>query len=185
MSLPPYRLQWSRGRRRSIRLAVHADGSLVVTAARSIPRSLIEDFVQRKMPWIQRRLQERDERPPATLQGDREEFLLLRETAHAFVKERLTEIVQRLGLSYTMLTIRNTRSRWGSCSRRGAISIHYKILFLPLNLAEYLLVHEACHLKEMNHGPRFWKLVSQLCPDAYAQRRMLRTWIWSSTSLPR
>ncbi len=183
MSPLAYQLRPSRSRRRSIRLAVHADGSIVVTASRSIPRSLIEAFIERKSSWLQRKIRERGEHRGATLKGDREEFLMLRDLAYDFAKERLEEICAHMGVRYQTLTIRNTSSRWGSCSRRKNISIHYKILFLPLDIAEYLLVHEVCHLKEMNHGVRFWHHVAQLCPDFLGQRRALRRWIKTSESI--
>lgn len=179
----PYQLRLSRSHRRSIRLAVHADGSIVVTASPSIPRSLIEAFIERKSSWLQRKIQERGESMHATLKGDREEFLMLRDLAHDFAKERLEEICKHMGVSYQTLTIRNTNSRWGSCSRRRNLSIHYKILFLPLDIAEYLLVHEVCHLKEMNHGVRFWRHVAQRCPDFLVQRRALRRWIKTAESI--
>ena len=183
--MPPlsYQLRPSRSHRRSIRLAVHADGSLVVTASPSIPRSLIEAFIERKSSWLQRKIQERGEKIYTTLKGDREEFLMLRDLAHDFAKERLEEICTQMGVRYQALTIRNTSSRWGSCSRRKNLSIHYKILFLPLDIAEYLLIHEVCHLKEMNHGVRFWHHVAQLCPDYLGQRRALRRWIKTAESI--
>ena len=78
-------------------------------------------------------------------------------------------------VEYQKITIKNTKTRWGSCSSSGALSFHYKILFLPPNLAEYLIIHELCHLKEMNHSSRFWLLVSLACPSYQEKRKLLRS----------
>lgn len=177
MSKIVYQLRPSRSRRRVIRLAIHADGSIVVTASRAIPPTLIENFVQGKSAWIERQQKKMRTRPSVPLQGDREEYELLRGEALAFVEERLKEICAAYRVTYQALRISNTRTRWGSCTRHGRLMIHYKILFLPLDVAEYLLVHEVCHLKEMNHSPRFWKHVSELVPEYIARRRALRHWL--------
>ncbi|NBS67881.1 M48 family peptidase [bacterium] len=68
------------------------------------------------------------------------------------------------------------RTRWGSCSKRGNLNFNYRILFLPPHLADYLIVHELCHLKEFNHSPRFWALVAQGCPNYHACKKELRAW---------
>ena len=68
------------------------------------------------------------------------------------------------GLSCRMVQIRNQKARWGSCSRRGAISLNAKILFFPWEYARYILLHELAHTRHLNHSPRFWSLVEELEP---------------------
>lgn len=70
--------------------------------------------------------------------------------------------------------IKNTKSRWASCSERGNLNFNYKIVLLPPDVADYLVVHELCHLKEFNHSERFWALVSQCCPNYRETRSRLR-----------
>ncbi len=82
----------------------------------------------------------------------------------------LLEVQERLRAVH----IRVQRSRWGSCSARGNVSLNRNLLFLPESLARLVLVHEACHLKELNHSPRFWALLHAHEPDAAALRRELR-----------
>lgn len=72
------------------------------------------------------------------------------------------------------ISVRDQKSRWGSCSRRGNLSFSYKIVFLPEDLANYLVVHELCHLKEFNHSKNFWSLVSQTIPNWVFLRRELK-----------
>lgn len=78
------------------------------------------------------------------------------------------------GVTWGRVTIRNTVSRWGSASRAGNLNFNYRVLFLPPHLAEYVLVHELCHLRELNHSPRFWALVAETIPDWKERRRALR-----------
>lgn len=81
---------------------------------------------------------------------------------------------QVYGFSYRAITIRNQRTCWGSCSRKKTLSFNYKLIFLPARVQEYVVVHELCHLREMNHSPKFWTLVSQIIPDYTERRRELR-----------
>src|SRR3569623_5778 len=69
-----------------------------------------------------------------------------------------------LGVSYKRLTMRNQRSRWGSCSSRGALSFNWRLVLAPHDVLDYVVVHEVCHLVEHNHGPAFWRLVEQRRP---------------------
>lgn len=72
------------------------------------------------------------------------------------------------------VAIRNSKSRWGSCSKQGNLNFNYKLLFLPLPIVDYVVVHELCHLSEFNHSPKFWALVAEAVPDHKARRKALR-----------
>ena len=85
-----------------------------------------------------------------------------------------TRAVAALGTSYTTLTIRNQRTRWGSCSSSGAMSFNWRLLLAPEPVLDYVVWHEACHLRVMDHSPRFWALVRAHCPDYEEHRRWLR-----------
>lgn len=98
----------------------------------------------------------------------------LREIARARLIPRLRELADAHGLTLTRATIRNQRSRWGSCSRSGTIALNFRLVQMPPAVAEYVLVHELMHLKQQNHGPRFWALVEQACPDFRDAERWLR-----------
>ena len=87
---------------------------------------------------------------------------------------RLADLSCTLGLPYTRTTVRLARSRWGSCSRTGAIALNARLLLLAPPLVDYVLVHELCHTLEPNHSPAFWTLVAQHCPDYHRYRRELR-----------
>ena len=85
--------------------------------------------------------------------------------AHRHLVPQLHARSLQLGLQYQRVSIRRQRTRWASCSSRGTISLSANLLFLEPSVVEYVLTHELCHLKEMNHSRRFWQLVAQHCPD--------------------
>ena len=97
-----------------------------------------------------------------------------RRTARAEIAPRLDAAVAALGVGYTTLTIRNQRTRWGSCSTSGAMSFNWRLLLAPEAVLDYVVWHEACHLRVMDHSPRFWALVEEHVPDHRGPRRWLR-----------
>jgi len=90
--------------------------------------------------------------------------------------ERVQHFNEIYGFSFNRISIRNQKTRWGSCSSKKNINLNYKILFLPKAMQDYIIVHELCHLKEMNHSHRFWNLVQQALPDCLETRKMLRSY---------
>jgi predicted metal-dependent hydrolase len=97
-----------------------------------------------------------------------------RRTARAEVEPRLEEAVATLGASYESLRIGNQRTRWGSCSSSGAMSFNWRLLLAPEEVLDYVVWHEACHLKHLDHSPRFWALVERHRPDYREQKAWLR-----------
>jgi hypothetical protein len=97
-----------------------------------------------------------------------------RRQARAEVQPRLDAAARAVGRPYTRLSIRDQRTRWGSCAAGGAISINWRLLLAPEEVLEYVVRHEACHLAVMNHSPRFWELMARVMPGYEAPRRWLR-----------
>ncbi|HLO61701.1 MAG TPA: SprT family zinc-dependent metalloprotease [Azonexus sp.] len=98
----------------------------------------------------------------------------LRDKARTVFAERLALHAPRLGVAVPPLRLSSARTRWGSCSHHGGISLNWRLVFMPLSVVDYVVCHELAHLKEMNHSPRFWAVVEQLCPDWRALRLELR-----------
>lgn len=96
-----------------------------------------------------------------------------RELARAVVDERLTYWNQLYGFTYQRVAIRNQRRRWGSCSAHGNLNFNYKIILLPEILMDYVVVHELCHLAELNHSSAFWQQVARALPDYKERKRHL------------
>jgi len=101
---------------------------------------------------------------------NRGSYLEYRERARVLVHRRLEYFAGQYGFEFGRVAIRNQKSRWGSCSRAGNLNFNYKIVHLPEELVDYIVVHELCHLREHNHGPQFWKLVEAILPD-YKERK--------------
>jgi predicted metal-dependent hydrolase len=98
----------------------------------------------------------------------------IKHQASAFLSAQLERISEQVGLRYDKLNIRDQRTMWGSCNAKKNISLNYKLIFLPPELVTYVLIHELCHTKFLNHSIDFWKLVERFDPDWKTHRRGLR-----------
>lgn len=107
-------------------------------------------------------------RAGARLQG------YLKELARHRLSEAVTHYSACLGRSHTRLTLRDTRSRWGSCSSRGALMFSWRLVMAPPEVLDYVAAHEVAHLAEMNHAPAFWAIVERIHGPCDAPRRWLR-----------
>ncbi|MBP9822036.1 MAG: M48 family metallopeptidase [Candidatus Pacebacteria bacterium] len=123
-------------------------------------------FTRFKIVW--RRVRVSRPRPP------RKEYLAHKESARKLVHERLEYFNQLYNFKYNKVAIRNQKTRWGSCSRRGNLNFSYRLALMEPRLADYIIVHELCHLKEFNHSQNFWDLVAQQFPDYRELRKRLK-----------
>ncbi len=156
-----------------LRLTVLPGGSVVLTAPTSLETSSIEKFLYSRRTWIERNVQRMQNYIPLQTFG-RRDYVKHKEAARALVHERLAFWNEQYGYTYGRVAIKNTRRTWGSCSRKGNLNFSFAILFLPRELADYIIVHELCHLKEHNHGAVFWKLVEQTISDYQERRKILQ-----------
>ena len=98
----------------------------------------------------------------------------LRRLADAELPARVMELATAHQLAVQHVTVRDQRTRWGSCSRRGTISLNWRLVQTPPNVRDYIILHELMHLREMNHSPRFWRQVEAVCPDYLQAERWLK-----------
>lgn len=98
-----------------------------------------------------------------------------KESARALVLERLEYWNTFYDCIYNRVSIRNQKTCWGSCTAKGNLNFSYKLMFLPTHLMDYIIVHELCHLRELNHGRQFWSLVAETIPEYKTHIRELRT----------
>ncbi len=163
-------------RSRGVRLAVHEDGRLSVTASPRVSMKRVDQFIQSKAEWIFATIELLAKTPKKEKlgEGTRIDYLRHKTAARILATERLKHFNQVYGFKYKKITIRNTKSRWGSCSRQGNISFTYKIVFLKPKELDYIIVHELCHLGAFNHSKKFWDLVSKTIPHHAIVRRSLR-----------
>ncbi len=163
-------------RARRINITVRRDGSVWVTKPRRVSMREVERFVEKSARWIERAKARLTKlRRVSRIESSTEEYKKYKAAARTFVARRLEQFNKVYGFTYATISIRNQKSRWGSCSRSGNLSFNYRILFLPDHLADYILVHELCHVRELNHSKRFWDLVALTIPDHRLRRKALRT----------
>ena len=164
-------------RSRSIRIVIRNDGSMVVSVPRSVKEKIVEEFVLSKTVWIERTLQRVLKNPKQSIQKHtHEEILEYMKEVELFVFSKLSQFNQLYGFRWKKVAVKNVSSRWGSCSSQGNLYFNYKLALLPEHLAEYVVVHELCHLGECNHSPRFWELVAKTIPEYKERRKELRAW---------
>ncbi|HEY5587407.1 MAG TPA: M48 family metallopeptidase [Candidatus Paceibacterota bacterium] len=164
-------------RSKNIRLTVHPDGRCVVTAPRYIPQFIINSFLINKSEWLISKIEyylNLKTGPCKSKKEKKEEYLKYKENATLLVKERIEYFNTFYNYKWNRIVIRNQKTRWGSCSKRGNLNFNYKIVFLSKRAADYIVVHELCHLREFNHSHNFWSLVSQTIPDYLEIRKELK-----------
>lgn len=146
----------------------------VVVPLRTSERT-IRALLDQHEGWLARQLA-RAREPQLTLEPmtEREGRARARELVHKLAAVE----APRLGVPFGRIAIRDQRTRWGSCSSRGTLSFNWRLVLAPLEVAEYVVVHELCHLREPNHSPRFWQLVAAARPGYREQRRWLAEHGW-------
>lgn len=97
----------------------------------------------------------------------------IRQRARRLFPPLLAQLAQTTGLEFEKVTIRSQKTRWGSCSARGHISLNDQLLFLPAETVEYLMIHELCHTRHLNHSRAYWRLVENHCPDYREHEKLL------------
>jgi predicted metal-dependent hydrolase len=111
---------------------------------------------------------------PQTKKQRHAEFLVHKNLAQKLAETKIAKFNQFYNFKFNKITIKNQKTRWGSCSRKGNLNFNYKIALLPERLADYIIVHEICHLGEFNHSRKFWNLVAQTIPDYSEIRNELK-----------
>lgn len=159
-------------RAKRLRLTIGRDRKVILTLPRGISEAAGRRFIRQKADWIKRVLGKMQNTGGFTA-GDRD-YLRDKEKARALVRERLVYYNRFYGFKFNRISIRNQKTRWGSCSAQGNLNFSFKLLYLQPELADYVIVHELCHLGEMNHSARFWELVAKAVPDYKARRKRLR-----------
>ncbi len=162
-------------RARTMRLAIYCDGAFVVTVPQDMNQNLVEQFIIKKSKWVINKLEYFKGFAGSTfLRGGTKDFIKHKEKASALAQRRIEYFNEYYDFKFNIINIKNQKTRWGSCSRKGNLNFNYKIALLPGHLADYIIVHELCHLGEFNHSQKFWNLVSKTVPGYLEMRRELK-----------
>ena len=165
-------------RAKRMRISVRFDGTVIATKPTRVSESNIKKFIREKMHWIESKVAYFAKHPrvaaAAPKRLTKKEYTLLKKTALILVHEKLLHFNQFYNFHYKKVTVRNQKTRWGSCSRSGNLNFNYKILYLEPVQQDYIIVHELCHLAQLNHSKAFWNLVAQQSPNYKEIRKTLR-----------
>lgn len=176
----PYSIRWSSRRRRSYGFVVDREGALRFSAPRWVHVAELLDFAQRRKRFIQKRLEELEAR--RARQVDRKELagkwcefpeIWYRRASRVILVPRVRHWAKVVGVTVEKVRINGGHTVWGSCNSLGDINLSWRLLMVPEALREYVIVHEVCHRRHMNHGKRFWALVAKYVPDYVEKRRQL------------
>ena len=165
-----------RSGRKTLALELKPEG-LIVRAPHGVSMDQIEQFVSSHESWI-RSHQEKLEKAMSTLSSaDRlsmEDIRSLAEQAMKMIPERVAYYAPRIGVTYGRITIRNQKTRWGSCSAKGNLNFNCLLMLAPPEVVDSVVVHELCHRKEMNHSKKFYEEVLKVFPDYWKWHRWLK-----------
>jgi predicted metal-dependent hydrolase len=161
-------------RSRRIRVTMYPGGRIVVATPKRTGPHDINKFLEQKAAWLLRNLARLKQAPAHDPAVSRQEYLKHKATALRLITERVRHFNAIYGFQPGRISVKNHRTLWGSCSRRGNLNFNYKLALLPAAHADYVIVHELCHLAEFNHSARFWALVARAIPDHLAIRKELK-----------
>lgn len=164
-----------RSKRKTISVEIKDDLRIIVRAPLYMKEADIYKFIENKRTWIDKHLKTAELRceekePPLTA----EEIRKLADEAMEDITVRVKKFASAAGVSVGRITIRNQKSRWGSCSSKGNLNFNCLLMLCPEKVRDYVVVHELCHRKEMNHSSKFWEQVEKIMPDYREHRRWLK-----------
>lgn len=174
----PYTL--IRSNRRSCSISIDPDARITVRVPLHASEKDIRSLLIEKRLWIVTRyleaMKQKENRPASTLTDTQRTALEKRYIAAAkdYFPKRAAYFVQFTGGTYNRITIRDQKTRWGSCSVRGTLSFNWRLMLAPPAILDYVVVHELCHLTCMNHSAAFWSKVESVLPDYRASRKWLK-----------
>jgi len=162
-------------RAKRVRITVSHDGKVIVTKPKRVNLEIVEKFLISKSEWVFDKLEKFKNSPNLlNIQNTEEEYLENKDKAFILAKKQIEYFNNIYNFKFNKITIKNQKTRWGSCSRKGNLNFNYKIALLPKHISDYIIIHELCHLKELNHSQKFWKLVAIAVPNYLDIKKELR-----------
>ena len=168
-----------RSNRKTVAIQVNSNLSVTVRAPRSVSEKDIEEILKKKEAWISKHIEkiketkERFEAEP-TEKLTREKVIVLADEALKVIPERVEYFAKVIGVTYGKITVRNQKTRWGSCSSKGNLNFNCLLMLAPPEVLDYVVVHELCHRKQMNHSKAFWLEVEKVLPNYKEVRKWLK-----------
>lgn len=168
-----------RSKRKTISIRIGTDLSVTMRVPMRTSNREIERILREKEPWIRKHLEQMSRKKAAYDAMEAEpltnaEIRELADKALQLLPERAAYFAELMGVTYGRITIRNQKTRWGSCSGKGNLNFNCLLMLTPPEVIDYVLVHELCHRKEMNHSAAFWAEVEKVLPDYRSQVKWLK-----------
>lgn len=158
--------------RKTIAIQIKPDRQVIVRCPKRMRIEEAKRFVESKADWIEKHLAKRSAQD--VVKYTPKEIEQLREQARKLVTARVNHYAPIIGVAYNRITIRTQHTRWGSCSSKGNLNFNCLLAIVPPEVLDYVVVHELCHRKELNHSARFWNEVERIIPDYKTRRKWLK-----------
>ena len=168
-----------RSKRKSYGISVAPGGKVTVRMPLRGSERFAVSMVEEKRDWIVKNYLKMQAVSPKPSQKEKTPYerrleAPYRQAAKEYIPKRVAYYAQLLDVTYATISIRDQKTRWGSCSSKGNLSFSWRLILAPPKVLDYVVVHELCHRKEMNHSPHFWALVESLVPDYKIHRQWLK-----------
>lgn len=168
-----------KSNRRSVGITIKPGGEIIIHAPRLMPNHIVMSYVQEKSSWIIKAYEKQSKIQPAPSMEEKSHQTLAlekryRDAAKDYIPKRVEYYHQFTGGHYDKITIRDQKTRWGSCSSTGTLSFSFRLMLAPPRVLDYVVVHELCHLTHMNHSKEFWNMVENILPDYKEHRKWLK-----------
>lgn len=163
--------------RRNISLQITENKKILIKVPRWLPEYRLNSFITEKKDWIIKTYNSIPDPKELSIREQNQLEALekrYRKAAKEYIPGRVAHFHQFTGGSYDKIVIRDQKTRWGSCSSNGTLSFNYRLMLAPPSILDYVVVHELCHLKHMNHSPEFWAAVESVIPDYKIRRKWLK-----------
>ena len=162
-----------RSSRKTLSIVIKPTGEVEVRCPKKCSKRDVEAFLTSKEDWIRKHLDAIGERPEMQVLSE-EERKRLTEQAAKILSEKVRFYADKMGVMVNRITVRSQRTRWGSCSVKGNLNFNCLLMLCPEEVQDYVVIHELCHRKEMNHSAAFWAEVERYCPDYRIHRKWLK-----------
>ena len=162
--------------RKTLCIQITEKAELLVRAPYGCPKKIIEEFVAAKEHWIQKKIAGRraELKKKAVPPYSPKEKQHLIEMAGKKIGDKVRVYSKIMGVTFTRITIREQKTRWGSCSAKGSLNFNWRLILAPEKVLDYVVIHELAHRKEMNHSPGFYQVVEDAMPDYRIYQRWLK-----------
>lgn len=168
-----------KSNRKTVSIQVNPDLSVTLRVPRRATQKDIQKILKEKESWILKHIESMRQKNAAFETSEQkrltdDEIHELADRAISYIPERVAYFAKQIGVDYGRITIRNQKTRWGSCSSKGNLNFNCLLMLMPSEVIDYVVVHELCHRKEMNHSKAFWSEVEKVLPDYKAQVKWLK-----------